>query len=77
MHLHLWQGCRDAVHPVKAIVKPIIAQFVIHPHSDERCARDPQCKAQDINEGKAFLAEKISNCDFNVVTEHMKAGLSA
>jgi hypothetical protein len=57
-------------------MESVVAQFVIDPYAYERCATDPQRKSENVNEGKTFLAEKISNSDFDVVTDHMKAGLS-
>jgi hypothetical protein len=53
-------------------MEPVVTEFIIYPHADERCTADAQRKAEDVDEGKTFLTEEIPESDFNVITNHSR-----
>jgi hypothetical protein len=53
-------------------VKFVIAQFIADKEKDEDTARQANGKAEDIYGGLGFLPFEISECRFEVISQHDK-----
>jgi hypothetical protein len=66
----LGQMAINAVHPIGICMEGIVAQFVLYPKRDEQRAADPNDQTGDIDEGEAFVPDKATNRDLQVVKQH-------
>jgi hypothetical protein len=70
VNLQLRQRGGDPEDPFMVAVEPVITQLIIDPHTDERRTAYSEGETEDIDEGKSFLAEKIPDSDFDIITDH-------
>jgi hypothetical protein len=51
-------------------MKPVIAQFIFNIQDDQQAGGDAHGHSQNIDRGKEFVFENVSECDLEVITNH-------
>jgi hypothetical protein len=60
----------DLTTTVIILVILVERDLVVYPHTDEHSYAHANCKAGDIDEGIPGTTPDISNCNFEIVSDH-------
>ncbi len=68
---------RDPKNTLRFVVEFIVAQLILHVDQHHQAGRHADSQSQDIDDSVAFIFNKISECDFEIVFKHTALHRSA
>jgi hypothetical protein len=71
MHVPEVEFALNAINPLSIGMKPVKAQFILHPKPYHQTRCQPDSQAGQVNQGVQLVAKYVSQSYFDVILQHI------